>query len=436
MSVNKKMAVFCRLLSKTGNSRREKVSAELRILKNKDFIIDVFTIDEGFYKVEKEYREKMKDIVDNWYAFTDPLRIVIRSLKNRKTKSRGRIRHSLRPRSVNNPLNFLISFPDASILWKLSNMKKILSIIKKKEYSYIYTVSSPATMHLVGAHIKRKFPHIKSYLSYRDPWSNNAFLYKNPLVENYNKNEERKVLSLCDAAIIYEGWMPGGKEYFRAFGDAIYRKIYNSPYVGCDENSIDNILKNHYPSLHKYSREELNVGYIGSFYGADYGPENFLLALERANIESNLKIRTTFIGDLTKKAENIIKSSENLKKSVFVYEYMPFNEAIKLLSTMDIGLWIIGSKYGAEDNIPSKVFEYVYLGLPILSLIPPNSSTKFVQDNLIGMSVLNNDIEAIKHAILVLAKSKQNGELGRHFNRSLFSRKKFCLWFSDFWEKS
>jgi len=423
----RKILIIGRLLGYKGNSRREKVKCELQIMKEKGFSIDVVTIDEGHDELFRDYKSHLKGVVDRWYPFVDPLRYMGKKIK--KLLSKDNIRNSLRFESTKNPLNFFVSFPDPSLFWMLWNRTKILKIIKKNMYSHVYTLSLPNSTHLLGYQIKKKIPSILWYMSYRDPWSNNPLLYeKNKCVWKINVLMERKCLSLCNKVIIYKGWIPDGKKYFqRLHGNIIEKKVYESPYIGCNEERIDNVPKSYKGK--KNNGECLKIVYLGRFYGSDYSPDTFLKALRELLSEDPLNIHVDFIGDMTKSSHKMIQNDSVLREKVRVFGYRKFDWAISMLMDADVALWIIGSKKGTPDNVPSKVFEYVYLGIPILSLIPSNSHYDLTKKYNLGISATNNNIDQIKNSLRKLYELKKEKKLSQFSNPELFSRRKFRNWF-------
>jgi len=423
----RKILIIGRLLGYKGNSRREKIKCELQIMREKGFCIDAVTIDEGHDEIFKDYKCQLKGIVDRWHLFVDPLRFIGKKIK--KVLSKDDIRNSLKPESKKNPVNFFLSFPDPSLFWMIWNRRKIFKIAKDNRYSHIYTFSLPNSAHLLGYQIKKKIPSIQWYMSYRDPWSNNPLLYeKNKFVRKMNILMERKCLALCDKAIIYKGWIPKGKEYFKkTYGNIIGQKVYESPYIGCIEEKIGSIFKSY---KGKNNNDEiLRIVYLGRFYGSDYSPFTFLKALRKLLTEDPLNIRVDFIGDMTKNSYRMIKNDSVLRERVRVFGYRKFDWAISKLIDADVALWIIGSEKGSPDNVPSKVFEYVHLGIPILALIPSDSHFDLTERYNLGISAANNNIDQIKNSLRKLYKLKKEKKLNQFSNPELFSRSNFRNWF-------
>lgn len=61
--------------------------------------------------------------------------------------------------------------PDKERLWELFSQRKASRIVKSEGIDLIYTYSPPASSHLIGLYMKRKFPGIPWVADFRDEWT-------------------------------------------------------------------------------------------------------------------------------------------------------------------------------------------------------------------------------------------------------------------------
>lgn len=431
------MLVIGRLLKSTANGRREKVAEELRVFARLGFQIDVATFDDADAVARERYREELKGIVTDWFVWRDPLLWLLRTtrrllalLRGRRADEAGLARPQRPALAPGNPLNLLLSLPDPNVGWALLHRRRLARLVRARGYSHIYTLSSPHSVHLAGHYLKRRFPHLDWTLSFRDPWSNYPLQHPGRFARWLNLRWEWQCLALCDRAVIYKGWTPGGHAYYAAtFGTAIARKVLEAPYIGCDEAAIDRILFEQ-PAAEP-EQHALHFVHLGTLYGNDHTPLPFLEALAPVLAEdsSPLQVTVSFLGMITPDALVWLKRHPAVAARVRVERYLPYAEAIRRVAGADVALWFQAEESHFRENIPAKVFEYAYLGLPMLVI----SRSGVVIPELVGeerLRVVRADNQGdIRAALRDIMRLKQSGLLPRYGPLTAFSRSDFNAWF-------
>jgi len=96
---------------------------------------------------------------------------------------------------------------------------------------------------------------------------------------------------------------------------------------------------------------------------------------------------------------------------LLVRDYLPHARSLAELSGMDVSL-LLATK--GRDLYSGKIFEYFYLGNPILSLSTPGDDLdRLIKETSTGTVVDYRDPEAVVSAVLELASKKKRGELDR-----------------------
>lgn len=435
-----RLLVIGRLLKVQGNGRREKVAEELKAFARQGFSIDCVTFDDATPDIFDEYRHFLNGIVQEWHVWKDPFLAVVRFLvrgwhrcrhRNASDPGRNRQRPKIRP---TNPANILLSLPDPNIGWYLFHRKKLIRLVEQKRYTHLYTLSSPHSIQFTGYYIKKHYPELKWIASFRDPWSAYPLQYPGSWVSSFNRHAEQRCLQACDQAVIYRGWMPGGRQTFvHLYGEKLAGKIVEAPYIGCDEKEIDHILENYDESgLSRGNR--LHFVHLGTLYGYDHTPVPFLKALQEyleRYVNVDIEIQVTFLGGITADAEKVIRANKLLKEHVNVEQYLPYEEAVVRVANSHVALWFQAKHSHFSENIPAKVFEYVYLGLPVMSISTTKDCIRLLEENGLGWTFMAENTEGIVKAINELAHRRERGEVLRIRGIQPFPRRHFVHWFEQ-----
>ncbi|MDY0174768.1 MAG: glycosyltransferase family 4 protein [Bacteroidales bacterium] len=206
------------------------------------------------------------------------------------------------------------------------------------------------------------------------------------------------------------------------------RKGYNiSELIGCMSQGNINYIKSNYPALdskklvllynwQKAKNKEENLNVKGDTAAktavnirGKIGLENEVIALFGGNIgygqrienlynlarhyKSNSKLRFLVIGKgvMKEKLKYLVDKSE-LDNVIFL-DFMPRNEYLQLVESVDIGLISINEKYNVP-TCPSKAVSYMALGIPIFAMInPDNDYGQIIEDAGAGYWTVGGDFE-------------------------------------------
>ncbi len=84
----------------------------------------------------------------------------------------------------------------------------------------------------------------------------------------------------------------------------------------------------------------------------------------------------------------------NIKNVIFI-DYLDHNEFIKfMVENIDVGFVSLTNDYlGA--CVPSKIYEYINLGLPMIGVLPDGDGKDIINDNKYGIANHYKDINAL-----------------------------------------
>lgn len=180
-------------------------------------------------------------------------------------------------------------------------------------------------------------------------------------------------------------------------------------------------------------RDELRLVSDGRFYGEEHNPQSFLLALcQFLKKYPEMKLHVTFVGDFPADAMGLLRERADLSGAVRVLPYQPMRNVIKLLNEADWALWFVDSKASSEGHVPARIFEYLYVGKPVLCISAANNMPAFVNQESVGIAVLNSP-ERIMEGLRRIRLQKRGEETFPRVRRLRYSRRQFLDWFRLQW---
>lgn len=287
-----------------------------------------------------------------------------------------------------------IMIPDSARIWFEKSKKQAIETIKEKNIKIIYTTSAPYSDHLLGLYIKRKMPHIKWVVDFRDEWTNNPYTLDNPhnpIRTKIEKNMERDVLLEADYLITNTPIM---RENFIKNNNLKGDNFFVIP-NGYDEEDFLNM------DFTKPNNDKFTLVYTGALYGRRK-PDNFFMALKNLkdkNIikENSLKVR--LIGNYHKDRLQAQIDSLSLTNEIEIVGYVPHNVCIKHQLDADCLVLIEGSGIGANAFYTGKIFEYMNTKRPVIAILPDGVAKDLVLESKIGLVANTDDVLEIENII-------------------------------------
>lgn len=181
---------------------------------------------------------------------------------------------------------------------------------------------------------------------------------------------------------------------------------------GIDSKKIDVVLNgvelslyepfvNKDPDLLKVYELETKfiVGYIGT-HGMAHGLEHIVGVAEFLKAYEN--IRFIFVGGGAERKKIIALVKEKKLKNVIFIDRQEKKVMPKIWSLCDISLVPLINKDLFRTVIPSKIFECMAMGIPIVMSVPEGEATAIIRETNSGLVVESENVEQIANAILSL----------------------------------
>jgi len=254
-------------------------------------------------------------------------------------------------------------WPDLSIL-RYRDLKKVsLDLVRSKNLNTIIAVSGSFTTQIVGLKIKRLVDKIRIISVLYDPIPMDSFIYSKSVNFISKKIVSERVIKHSDYCLTTK---PLLERYVSRYG-------YKKKLIQCGIPMIkDLIIKDYTENSSKITSNEkfFDLLYVGSLNYGVRNPEYWFKLVAASKIE-NLRIH--IIGD--EYCKSSAKKQGVLERCVF-HGFLNREDIMKFYTKKFI---LVNLGNYNNFQIPSKIFEYMSSGLPIVSIEPNiKSPTKYL----------------------------------------------------------
>jgi glycosyltransferase involved in cell wall biosynthesis len=290
--------------------------------------------------------------------------------------------------SLKDSLTDLFEIPDGEIGWFVPAVVAGMRAVRTELIDVIYSTGKPWTAHLISLTLK-KLTGKPLVTDFRDPWMTNPFRDQASVLRNRTEAFlERRVIESSD--IVITNTVSLREEFIRRFPDQLPDKFVTL-LNGYDP---DDFPRSH--GVNEYHDGRFVITHTGFLYGKR-DPRCFLEALElllaNERVDRN-KIEVVFVGsvELSYDLPEYL-NTHGLDQIVTLVPHVPYQQSLEYLSAADMLLLL---QPGTETQVPSKLFEYIALGKPILAISPREGATsKLVAEECLGLRAEAGSVDAI-----------------------------------------
>ena len=284
--------------------------------------------------------------------------------------------------------------PDTEIGWFPSALRNGLRLCSPDRPAWIISSGPPHTAHLV-ARVLKLATGVRWLADLRDPWASGAWNRtgtSGPLARGLNLREERGMVRNADAIVLNTDALLGSfRERYPQFAD----KMSSIP------NGYDGTLASS-PCLTVNRGRPIRILHAGALY-SQRSPAAALQALAELIISGEAahdSVEFVFLGSASEDLDLPgMVARLGLQNCVRILPSVSKQEAIELMRQADMLLLI---QPQAPLQIPSKVFDYLTVGKPVLALLDVGAAADLVRRSRIGLIAAPNDVEQIKGLLLRL----------------------------------
>ena len=256
---------------------------------------------------------------------------------------------------INNILFFPL-WPLVSPLYTYRYYKKAKELHEKNKYDGILCVYTPIDALIAGSLMKKKYKDITLMFYFLDTLSGGVApkLFSRRWLEKRGYKWDNKLVNIADSIFVMESHRAHyGKPLYNKFRDKI--KIIDIPLMR-------EIIYHPNKSEISLSKEKINLVYTGSLLKHIKNPTYMLKVFSYINRTSDIELHIFGSGDCNDLLDEYSEGEKGIP--LFVHGQVEHIIANNAMMESDI-LINIGSL--VDSQIPSKIFEYVATGKPIIS---------------------------------------------------------------------
>lgn len=279
--------------------------------------------------------------------------------------------------------------PDPRIFWVKPSIRFLKKYLKDNPVDIIITTGPPHSMHLIGLGLKQQLG-LKWIADFRDPWSKLDFLDQF-LVTSWSRKRyesmERRVLKYSDL-VIGTSWSM--QDFLQNFDASKYHTITNgfdtTDFEKPNSTPIDQFIISHTGLLNENRNPKFLWKALNEFCKTN------------SSFDQVLQIQLT--GLVAGSIIQEIESYPYLKSKLDLKGYQDHQTVIKQNAKAAVLLMLINNTHNANANIPGKLFEYLAVKRPILSIGKKEAdASKIVAETNAGLTIEYDNEEGIKRAI-------------------------------------
>lgn len=250
----------------------------------------------------------------------------------------------------------IFAYPDGMKYWYKPGFEASKKIIKERKIEAILSSSWPISCHTIAKDLSEKY-NIPWIGDLRDLWNKNPYVNHNFIRRHFEYKLELKTFKNVSALTVTT---PLTKEILSTIHPD--KKIYTIE-NGYEKSEFENI------EPVRKTKGKLNITYAGKLYEGKRDPQILFEAIEKLsnnNLIDKNKIELNFYGD----SGNILEIGEkyNIKDIIKVHGFIDHSDVLKEEKSSDILLLISWNDPNERIFIPGKVFEYMALKKPVISI--------------------------------------------------------------------
>lgn len=265
-----------------------------------------------------------------------------------------------------------LKVPDWGRPWISPGAAAGIRMLEEHKYDLLISFSPCFSAHRAALRIKQRFPELPWFAYLADPFVGNPFLHANPVQQWLNERLEKKVFEAANGVIANTEAV-----------EAIWRDRY--PQLASKFSNIPNgfdleesVVAHPIPD----DRKTPILMHAGSLYGGRFPKMLFesMDRLTRAGQLTDADLHVQLVGGFDAKSVSCPDLIESMKQrgNLILHEPVSRPEALRLAGEADYLLLVDLNEANTKFQVPSKLFDYLRIGRPILCYTPRGSETQSI----------------------------------------------------------
>ena len=306
-----------------------------------------------------------------------------------------------------------LSVPDEKMGWVPFATRAGHRVLSEQDISAIYVTGKPFSSYFIGDALARRsgLPWI---MDLRDLWTLNRRV--RPTSSLHGRLEARLERRFVRSAAAVITNTPGNREDFIGCYPECPADKFLTITNGFDAGDFDDLPAD--------KPDKFTIGYSGTFYFATgapvngyrkllgfdrkdrkiyetYSPKFLFEALSELFAESpqmREKTEIVFTGPGCDKIGGLV-AQYGLERNVDLRGWVEYRESLRMLRNSHLLVLALSRGEESAGWIPSKLFQYLGAGTPILALVPPGDVADIVHETKAGSVAEPDNVSAIKSAL-------------------------------------
>jgi glycosyltransferase involved in cell wall biosynthesis len=248
--------------------------------------------------------------------------------------------------------------PDGRVGWVPFAVKKGLEIIRSENIRLVFSTSPPHSLQLAAWFLAKK-ANLPWITDFRDPWTEAFWVSRrlNKISKGLNQRIESTVFK--NAAFITTV-SPGLSKLFYDKHNRRSEVIYN----GFEQIHTGRVRSETFMILF--------IGHLSSFQN----PEPLFRSIMQMPKKQTNKIMVRFIGQIFQEFQPLFRQYPEIK--IDVIDYLPYDQLMEKARLASMLFRPVAKSEYASANIGTKMFDYLSLRKPILTIGPRNSVSEMI----------------------------------------------------------
>lgn len=309
------------------------------------------------------------------------------------------------------------ALPDVKVGWVSHATRAARGLIRAQGIRQVYISGYPFSSFLIGPRLKRD-GDVRVAIDYRDPWTQSiTYPRRTALHRAIDRSLERRTVAACDLVISNTNF--NDRRMAEEFGQGQRREKFVAIHNGFDAAD--------FAPIDHGRNQRFTITYAGVFYHSigsshadrvvgdeamkTYSPLFFFEALQSFFLrrpEAKARTRVRFMGVLGQGYDPIIRE-RGIDDVIERLGYIGYDEHLRVLKQSDALLLVMSRGEKSRGWIPSKFFQYLGTGNPILAMAPEGEVRDILAATRGGICVDPDDAAGASRGIETLYDAWTNG---------------------------
>ncbi len=289
--------------------------------------------------------------------------------------------------------------PDERVFWAEKASNRMRKFIREGSFDCLYTTGPPFSILLAGLWAKRQ-KSIPWIAEFRDPWTIAPYQsLPNAHHRRFANDTERDLMKLADAIVMVT---PTFTRMMREKYPESASKVHCVP-NGFDSEDFKGLIGE------EKRNDRFTVVVSGTVFGR-YNIDDFLLGLEelKTSDKSFDRLRVSVQG-LSDYRLNRRLLESGLNQVCESKGFVAHSRNIRDLVDADLLVLTLSPVPNAEGHIPSRAYEYLASGTPILAVCPDGDLADLLGPFPQVTRVAAGDIKGVANALMEAVKRREDG---------------------------